>query len=257
MPPANTTKSKSPTQLLSAICYLLSPKSAILLPIFLLLLASCSPPSSTLDDSAISPESGQLVLTTESDSAFEALEEMDHADRENWQKPQMVISRLGDLSDKVVADIGAGTGYFTMPLARKASKVIAIDIEQEFLDYIQRRLSHSPDRLSLNIETRLVKPEDPMLKTAEADLVLIVNTYAYSENRVAYFQKVFQGLKPDGRLVVIDFKKDPLPVGPPTEAKLDPSAVSLELDSAGFRTVTVDNSSLEYQYTLTAEKRRD
>ncbi|MBK9453859.1 MAG: hypothetical protein IPN95_31580 [Bacteroidetes bacterium] len=55
---------------------------------------------------------GQMVLTTESDSAFEALEDLDHGDRENWQKPQMVISRLGDLSDKVVADIGAGTGYF-------------------------------------------------------------------------------------------------------------------------------------------------
>lgn len=198
---------------------------------------------------------GQMLLTTESDSAFEALEDLDHGDRENWQKPQMVISRLGDLSDKVVADIGAGTGYFTMPLARKARKVIAIDIEQTFLDYINRRLSHSSDRNNLNVETRLVKPEDPMLEPGEADLVLIVNTYGYISQRVDYFSKVRRGLKPAGKLVVIDFKKEPLPVGPPTETKLSSSQVSAELDSAGFRTVTVDFNSLEYQYTLTAEKR--
>lgn len=200
---------------------------------------------------------GQMVLTTESDSAFEALEDLDHGDRENWQKPQMVISRLGDLSDKVVADIGAGTGYFTMPLARKARKVIAIDIEQDFLDYINRRLSHNTDKNNLNVETRLVKPEDPMLKEGEADLVLIVNTYGFISNRVAYFSKVRKGLKPDGKLVVIDFKKEPLPVGPPTETKFASTQVSAELDSAGFRTVTVDFTSLEYQYTLTAEKRND
>ncbi|MBK9453858.1 MAG: hypothetical protein IPN95_31575 [Bacteroidetes bacterium] len=56
---------------------------------------------------------------------------------------------------------------------------------------------------------------------------------------------------------MIDFKKEPLPVGPPTETKLASTQVSAELDSACFRTVTVDFTSLEYQYTLTAEKRND
>lgn len=217
----------------------------------------CSPTSKTAasEDDEAATEDGSTVLTTETDSAFEALEDLDHGDRENWQKPQMVISRLGDLSNKVVADIGAGTGYFTMPLARKASKVIAIDIEQDFLDYIQRRLAHSPQRKSLNVETRLVKPDDPMLAPGEVDLVLIVNTYGYIEHRVAYFSKVWQGLKPDGRIVVIDFKKEPLPVGPPSDSKLDATQVSAELDSAGFSTLNVDITSLEYQYTLTAQKR--
>jgi ubiquinone/menaquinone biosynthesis C-methylase UbiE len=223
----------------------------------LLALTACTP-SSTRDP--IPPgnqflPNGDKILTTESDSAFEALEELDHGDRENWQKPQMVISRLGDLSDKVVADIGAGTGYFTMPLARKAKKVIAIDIEQNFLDYIARRLSHAKDEKSLNVETRLVKPDDPLLAAEEADVVLIVNTYGFLSNRVDYFTKVWKGMKADGKLVVIDFKKEPLPVGPPSEQKLDATQVSAELDSAGFRTVTVDFTSLEYQYTLTAEKR--
>lgn len=198
---------------------------------------------------------GDQLLTTDTDSTFEAMEDLDRSDRENWQKPQMVISRLGDLSDKVVADIGAGTGYFSMPLARKAKKVIAIDIEQQFLDYINRRLLNTPDRKSLNIETRLTNPDDPKLAVAEADLVLIVNTYGYISNRVAYFQKVAKGLRPGGQVVVVDFKKEPLPVGPPTEDKLDATQVSAELDSAGFRTRSIDYTSLDYQYTLTAEKR--
>jgi ubiquinone/menaquinone biosynthesis C-methylase UbiE len=224
--------------------------------LLLALLYSCESSSSNVgygSDSLATPINDQ-VITTENDSAFEALEDLDRGDRENWQKPQMVISRLGDLSNKVVADIGAGTGYFSMPLARKAQKVIAIDIEQQFLDYINRRLQHTPDRKSLNIETRLTKADDPNLNAGEADLVLIVNTYAYISNRVAYFSKVRKGLKPGGQLVVIDFKKEPLPVGPATEDKLDVAQVSLELDSAGFRTLSVDNSSLDYQYTLTAEK---
>ena len=220
-----------------------------------LLLQACAPESQPLGTGSDSAQTAahEPMLTTESDSAFEALEDLDRGDRENWQKPQMVISRLGDLSDKVVADIGAGTGYFSVPLARKAKKVIAIDIEQQFLDYINRRLEHSPDKKSLNIETRLTQEDNPNLRPAEADLVLIVNTYAYISNRVAYFTKVREGLRPGGRLVVIDFKKEPLPVGPAPESKLDAKQVSAELDSAGFRTLTVDYNSLDYQYTLTAE----
>lgn len=220
-----------------------------------LALAGCqSGPATTAD--APPPPAGQ-VLTTESDSAFQAVEDLDRGDRENWQKPQMVISRLGDLSDKVVADIGAGTGYFSIPLARKAQKVIAIDIEQQFLDYIHRRLKNSSDRKSLNIETRLTTPDNPNLGPTEVDLVLIVNTYAYIDGRVDYFKKVHAGLKPAGRLVVIDFKKEPLPVGPAPEFKLDAQQVSAELDSAGFRTLSVDYTSLDYQYTITAERRNE
>lgn len=195
------------------------------------------------------------VFATESDSAFEAMEDLDRGDRENWQKPQMVISRLGDLSDKVVADIGAGTGYFSMPLSRNAKKVIAIDIEQQFLDYINRQVSRTSDRNSLNIETRLTVASDPSLDSAEVDMVLIVNTYPFISNRVAYFKKVCRGLKPDGRLVIISFKKEPLPVGPPPEEKVSAERVTSELDSAGFKTIGVDVESLDYQFTLTAEKR--
>lgn len=177
------------------------------------------------------------------------------SDRENWQKPQIVISSLGDLSDKTVADIGAGTGYFTLPLARLAQKVIAVDIEQQFLDHIEKRLARIPEREGLEVETRFTVPDDPALKSGEADLVLVVNTYSFIDNRVAYFKKVLHGLKPKGRVVVVDFKYENLPVGPPMDEKVPTTLVASELDSAGFQLISADSQSLGYQYIVTFERR--
>ena len=195
-----------------------------------LLLASCG----TQDSGRIGNghSDGDSTYTPPSIGAIDSLlqnDEMGNRDRENWQKPQMVISRLGDLSDKTVADIGAGTGYFSMRLARKAQKVIAIDIEEEFLAYINRRISSTRDGSKLNVETRLTVGDDPKLEPGEADLVLIVNTYPYIGNRVQYLRKVKAGMAEGGQLVVIDFKKHPLPVGPDVSSKLPHETVQMEI----------------------------
>lgn len=204
------------------------------------------PDSSLVDDGPILPTS---------DSLSQDYLGLDDADRENWQKPQIVISSLGDLSDKVVADIGAGTGYFTMPLARQAHKVIAIEIEQQYLDYINRRLSRAQDRRTLEVETRLTTTDDPALAPQEADVVLLVNTYSFIEGRVAYFSKVHRGMANGGRIVIVDFKREPLPVGPSLEDKIDPAVVIRELDSAGFDHHKTDIQSLDYQYIITLKRR--
>lgn len=222
----------------------------------LLLMAGCD--DSGTNDEALGKGPKQFstaTLFSDPDSSTNTLTAGPGSDRENWQKPHIVISRLGDLSDKVVADIGAGTGYFSMRLARKAQKVIAVDINQGSLDYINRRLSRTRASEMLNIETRLTEPDEPSLSVGEADLVLLVNTYSFIENRVDYFAKVREGLSPAGRLVVVDFKAEPMPVGPPVEEKLSLSLVKMELDSAGFDVVTIDSASLDYQFIFTAQKR--
>lgn len=219
----------------------------------LLVMSSCKPSGSTGNGDGM--PRGDSTFTYPALGGLDSLllsDEMGNQDRENWQKPQMVISRLGDLSEKTVADIGAGTGYFTMRLARKAQKVIAIDIDEEFLAYINRRISSTRDGDKLNVETRLTAADDPKLADEEADLVLIVNTYGYIGNRVDYFAKVKAGMAPGGQLVVIDFKKRALPVGPATEDKLEAELVQAELDSAGFGPILIDTTSLDYQYTVTA-----
>ena len=176
---------------------------------------------------------------------------LDNPERENWQKPQMVISLLGDLSDKTVADIGAGTGYFSFRIAEKAEKVIAIDIDTLLLGYIGHRLAERRRGENLNLEPRLTTPDSPGLKEAEADLVLFVNTYHLLEDRTAYFQKVAPTLKPGGSVVIIDFKQGLMPVGPPPAARISPSQAINELSAAGFSPTKLDTTSLDYQYILT------
>jgi ubiquinone/menaquinone biosynthesis C-methylase UbiE len=170
--------------------------------------------------------------------------------RAQWQKPGEVIASLGPLDGKTVADIGAGTGYFAFPLAKKAAKVIAIDIDQRFLDYIERR-KHAEK--TSNIETRLTAPDAPGLKPGQADVVLIVDTFHHIENRIEYLKKLKGVLGKAGLLMIIDFKKQKPPPGPPIELRLAPEQVESELKSAGFALVSTDPDLLPYQYIIKAK----
>ncbi len=175
--------------------------------------------------------------------------------RQAWQDPKFVIEALGNLNDKVIADIGAGTGYFTFQLAAPARKVIAIDIEQRFLNYIEDRKGEMYDRsLAGKIETRLTTPQHPSLADGEAEVVLMVNTITYIKDRQQYLTTLKQGIAGQGRLVIVDYKLGKMPVGPDEEAKVGAAEVVAALKSAGFVVDKVDNESLQYQYLIKAHK---
>ena len=172
--------------------------------------------------------------------------------RGTWQNPELVLNKLGPLEDKIVADLGCGTGYFTFPVAKKAKKVIAIDIEQQFLDYIEdRKLEASPE-IADKIETRLTVEDNPKLMPEEVNDVLMVNVYYYLKNRSEYMEKVKNGLVKGGTLVLVDFKPGDLPVGP-AEHKVSVQKVVSDLKKAGFKVVEVDLNSLQYQYIIKAK----
>ncbi len=170
--------------------------------------------------------------------------------RAEWQKPEKVIASLGPLEGKTVADIGAGTGYFSFPISKQAAKVIAIDIDQRFLDYIAQK--KQTQKIGANIETRLTKPDSSGLKPGEADMVLIVDTYHHIEGRIEYLKKLKKCLRSDGVLVIIDFKKKKTPPGPPVELRVAEDQVESELKSAGFTIVSTDKDLLPYQYIIKA-----
>lgn len=175
--------------------------------------------------------------------------------RQNWQDPKFVIEALGDMQDKTIADIGSGTGYFTFQLAVPAKKVIAIDIEQRFLNYIEDRKTEMYDKdLAAKIETRLTRPDDPLLKESEVDLALIVNTISFIDNRENYLRKLRYGLAAGGKLVIVDYEPGDIPVGPGDELKVDQAVVVSELKAAGFLVEKVDTSSLQYQFLIIARK---
>ncbi len=184
----------------------------------------------------------------------EDLVQMDEKnDRDNWQAPDRVIDQLGTITHKTVADIGAGTGYFTFRLLPRAEKVIAVEIDERFINYLNKRVSKWPDSLANRLETRLADPQDPHLQSQEVDVVLVVNTYIYMSDRVNYFRNLKQCIKPGGHIVVVDFKKMPMKVGPSQELRMAPHQIEAELLSAGYTNIRVDNTTLDYQYMIRAE----
>jgi len=172
-------------------------------------------------------------------------------ERAEWQKPDSVIAFLGDLEGKTVMDIGSGTGYFSFRMAEAGANVICADVDERFLNYIAERRAEK-GLTEAQVETRKVPYDSSKLQEGEADLVIIVNTYHHIENREDYFAEVKRGLKPGGRLVVIDFRKEETPVGPPLEMKITEEKVMDELREAGFTDMQVNNDLLPYQYIITA-----
>jgi hypothetical protein len=119
------------------------------------------------------------------------------------------------------------------------------------MDSVRVRLD---DRYRDRFETRLAKPDDPLLKPEEADAVVLVNTYGYIGNRIQYLKTLWKGMAPGGRLLIIDFKKNNLPIGPPDEYKVALNQVQRELITSGFTIDKIDQAALDYQYIVLAQK---
>lgn len=174
----------------------------------------------------------------------------DSSERDAYQKPEQVLDYLGDITGKTIVDIGSGSGYFSMKLADKGAHVIAADVSDEFQNIIKEKIETNGIE---NIELRKIEYDDPLLKPQEVDIAFIVNTYHHIEQRSDYFAKVKQGLKEDGVLVVIDFFKSEVPVGPPTDHKIAMDVVIDELKKAGFTHFEVDVNLLPYQFIIKAK----
>jgi arsenite methyltransferase len=167
---------------------------------------------------------------------------LDDPSREKWQKPHEVVMALNLKPADVVADIGAGTGYFARRFARHAAKVYAVDVEQKLLE---RAAKDAP----ANLETVLATHADPKLAPGSVDVIVFVNVLHHIDQRPAYYQKLKAALKPGGRIINIDFFKRDLPVGPPVSMKLTEEEVIAEFKAAGLR-FSKKHDMLPYQYFL-------
>ncbi|NVB41120.1 class I SAM-dependent methyltransferase [Pseudenhygromyxa sp. WMMC2535] len=182
----------------------------------------------------------------------EALARFEEPERDAWAKPGQVVDALAVAKTMDVADIGAGSGYFTRRLAHAASAgtTYAVDVDADFKTHIE---THRDDWGTPNIETRLAVYEHPLLPKESVDLVFISNTYSFLQERVAYFTAVHTALRPRGRLAVIDWRTEadcPRSLGCPKPKQRVPKELALrELSQAGF-VVLEDHDFLEYQYFL-------
>lgn len=201
--------------------------------------------TATLNES-IRPEdtSGKTAEFKEEIHAYES------ADRVIWQKPDLVIQQLGNVRGKVIADLGAGTGYFSRRIASKGAKVIAIDIDPQAIQWMQEQKARFPKELQDRLVIRQAEPDDPHLLPDEVDMVLLVNTYSFINDRVNYFSKLRKAISANGSIIIIDFKKMETPFGPPVDERIDVAEVERELREAGYSILKVDEASLEYQYII-------
>lgn len=198
----------------------------------------------------------QTVAEGDSASIHKLLHQYDPPDRDVWQRPEVVIGKMGDLSTKTVADIGAGSGFFSRRLAQQAKKVIAVEVDERFIQFMDsiKRVELKPE-YQRRFETRLATPSDPKLKPGEADIVLVVNTYIYIQNRVAYLKNLLNVLPEGGKIIVVDFKKKRMPIKyPSASVRMELYEVENELEAAGFSNFQSDDCSLDYQYIVMAEK---
>lgn len=165
------------------------------------------------------------------DNAEQWAREFDDPSRDAWQQPGRIIDALRIKPGQSIADIGAGTGYFSVRLARGAGTptVYAVDIEPAMVSYLKGRAAK--EGLS-NLHAVQAASEGPNLPAA-VDTILIVDTYHHIPNRVAYFTALKRSLKPGGTLAIVDFRKD-APSGPPPEFRFTPEQISGELAQAGF-----------------------
>jgi FkbM family methyltransferase len=176
----------------------------------------------------------------------------DDPERDAWQKPHEVIHALALKPDAIVADIGAGTGYFTVRLAHMTPKgrVYGVDTEPAMVKHLAGRAKQAG---LANVSAIQAKPGNPALPE-KADLILFVDVYHHVEDRERYFRQLQKSLKPGGRIAVIDFRMDS-PVGPPQRARVEPSRVKDEMKRAGYA-LAQEHPFLPNQYFLVFEPAR-
>ena len=181
-----------------------------------------------------------------SPSSDEYAKVLEDPSRDKWQKPHEVVMALDLKPSDTVADIGAGTGYFARRFAQHGGKVYAVDIDDKLLAIIRK---NAPP----NLETVLAAPDDPHLAAGTIDMIFFCDVLHHIDNHPAYYAKLAKALKPDGRIVVIDFYKKDQPIGPPPAMKISDADVITEFRTAGF-TLSKRLEILPYQYFLFFER---
>ena len=214
------------------------------IPVFFSLLLF---PATISAQDAVKPDQQQMHrLHSDPKSYIGALED---PKRDAYQKPHEVMRALGLKAGEVIADIGAGSGYFTFRLTHHVGdrgKVYAVDVSPDMIRHINRRIR---ELKATNVVSILADPDDPLLPEGSVDRFFFSDSWHHIDNQTTYLSLMKKMLKPGGEIVIIDFHKKDFPVGPPMQMKIAREDLIKQMESNGFRLMK-EHTFLPYQYFL-------
>jgi cyclopropane fatty-acyl-phospholipid synthase-like methyltransferase len=199
------------------------------------------------DTKPLSPE--EMHRLHQDAKAFIAM--LEDPARDAYQKPHEVITALDLKPGEVIADIGSGSGYFTLRVAAHVGdggRVYGVDIDPEMVRHLNRRVCDAGLR---NVHALLADPDDPLLPEP-VDRFLIVDTWHHNEAQAKYLALMHKLLKDGGQVIMIDFQKKELPLGPPLAIKVAREDLIRQMETNGFQLVK-EHTFLPYQYFLVFE----
>ncbi|RMH09197.1 MAG: methyltransferase domain-containing protein [Nitrospirae bacterium] len=182
----------------------------------------------------------------------EYIQSLERPSRDTYQQPDRVLQALNLQPGMAIADLGAGSGYFTRRFAHAldpAGLVIAVDVDPRMLEYNQAHLANS--NASAPVKFILALPDDPSLPAQSVDLIFLCNVYHHLTNHAAYMAKAKAALKPNGRVAIIDFYHDARSgvLGFPKHHLVPRERVIHDMEQAGFQLLK-EHTFLPRQYFL-------
>lgn len=201
--------------------------------------------------SGVHPLSGRRYAQPMSVAGAEWL---DRVEREREEEPDRALRVLAVQPGSTVADVGAGSGYFTVRLAGlvgPGGKVYATDLQPGMLQILQGRLTR--ERIQ-NVELVLGTHDNPRLPPSSVDLILMVDVYHEFSEPQTMLRRLRDALRPEGRLVLLEYRAEDPRVPIRAEHKMTVAQAKLEVEAEGFSLTTV-NEDLPWQHILIFTKR--
>ena len=215
--------------------------------LIIILAALALVPANLTAQDAVSRDASQMHRLHKDPKAY--IGALEDPQRDAYQKPHEVLTALNLKPGEVIADIGAGSGYFTFPIAHHLGpegKVYAVDVSSDMILHLNRRIR---DLKTTNVVSVLADPDDPLLPEQSVNRFFICDVWHHVESPSKYLGMIKKMLKPGGQVIMIDFHKKELPFGPPMEMKIAREDLIKQMESNGFR-LAKEHSFLPYQYFL-------
>jgi ubiquinone/menaquinone biosynthesis C-methylase UbiE len=170
---------------------------------------------------------------------------LESEDRKIWQSPDAILDTLEIKPHFTVADLGCGSGYFTLPLAAKARRVYGIDVQKEMIDYVRTKIRKLKIK---NVELLVSKPSEIPLEDGSVDLLLTVNTLHEFDNKERMIKEMRRVVKKGSKILIADFMKKETEFGPPVEIRVSKAKAVKLFEAESF--ALVEKRDLPYHYLL-------